>query len=417
MALIQDHGGGGVRRIAEAAGVTVVAGEGSCLIDDSGRRYLDLVSGYGVASLGHSHPKWVNAISEQASRLVVSPFHTPSFSEYLEHLGGILPGELTRTALFSGGAEAVETAVRMAQRATGRTDVLSFATAFHGKTTGVRFAGGAHDEERVGLGLDWFRDAEYPACRAHSATTYEFCEESAGPLCDRLAERSDLADVGAVVVEPILGTAGNVPPCGRFLAELRAVCDKRGWLLVFDESQTGFGRTGRMFASDLFGVVPDILVTCKGMGGGFPLGGVAASPELWAAASLDQPSATSTSFGGNPLACAAGTAVLNVLAEPSFLPGARRVATLLAEGLDELAAASPYMRWSRGVGMMLGFDLVDPRTGALADSDLCRSIFRRCLDGGMLLAADVPRVRLSPPLTLSEAEARQALAILSEVLT
>ncbi|HET7486052.1 MAG TPA: aspartate aminotransferase family protein [Solirubrobacterales bacterium] len=399
------------------AEVAIVEGRGSYLIDDRQRRYLDFVSGYGVSALGHANPHWVEVVTRQAARLCVSPFHSPVRASYLERLGEVLPPELGRTSLFSGGAEAVEAAVRLAQQATGRDGVLAFRSAFHGKTAGVRFAGASAEEQRTGLAPSWLHHAKFPACRSHSASRYEVCEESPGLSWARLGEGLDLAKVSCVIVEPVLGTAGNIPPQRRFFSELRAACDDRGWLLIFDESQTGFGRTGSMFASDLFGVVPDIMVTCKGMGGGFPLSGVAASPDLWSAGSLDRPSATSTSFGGNPLACAAGGAVLDVLAQPSFLGDMRRVAFLLAAGLDELAATSPYASWSRGVGMMLGFDLVDPQTGDLADRSFCGQVFRRCRDMGLLLAADVPRVRLSPPLTLSEEEARQALAILKEALS
>jgi len=398
------------------ADLTIVEGRGSYLIDDRRRRYLDFVSGYGVAALGHGHPHWANAVAEQARNLCVSPFHNPVREEYLMRLAEVLPPGLTRTALFSGGAEAVEAALRLTQRATGRNAVLAFDSAFHGKTVGVRFAGGDHKEERSGVGVSWLRHAPYPACRSHSASHYDECRESPERLLRELVRRRDLADVGSVIVEPVLGTAGNIPPQRHFLSGLRSVCDERGWLLVFDESQTGFGRTGPMFASDLFGVVPDVLVAGKGMGAGFPIGGVAASSELWASAALDRPSATSSSFGGNPLACAAGIAVLDVLAQPSFGSDATRVGSILAAGLDQLAAVSPHVGWSRGVGMMLGFDLVDPQTGEPAGRERCRSIFRRCRDSGLLLAADVPQVRLSPPLNLSDEEAGRALEILFEVL-
>ncbi len=414
--LASRYAGGGVRRIAAKAGLSIVEGEGSYLIDDRRHRYLDFVSGYGVAALGHGHPRWVDAVTEQARSLCVSPFHNPARADYLTRLAAVLPSGLTHTALFSGGAEAVEAALRMTQRATGRDGVLAFNSAFHGKTVGVRFAGGAYEEERASLDVNWLRHAVYPACRSHSASHYDDCQEVPSDLLQELAKRPDLAGIGSVIVEPVLGTAGNIPPQRHFLSRLRALCDDRGWLLVFDESQTGFGRTGPMFASDRFGVIPDVLVMGKGMGGGFPIGGVAASPELWAAASLDRPSATSSSFGANPLACAAGGAVLDVLTRPSFGSDARRVGALLADGLDELAAVSSYVSWSRGMGMMLGFDIVDPHTDRPADRELCGSLFRRCRDSGLLLAADVPRVRLSPPLTLSDEEAEQALEILFEVL-
>ncbi|HEU4737681.1 MAG TPA: aspartate aminotransferase family protein [Solirubrobacterales bacterium] len=398
---IHRHAGGGIRRIAEAAGLTIVEGDGSYLIDDRGRRYLDFVSGYGVAALGHRHPHWVEAVTAQANTLSTSPFHNDALGTYLERLAAVLPPVPNRTALFSGGAEAVEASLRLTQLASGRAGVLAFDSAFHGKTAGVRFAGGRCENERRYLGLaSWVYSAEL------------------GPSLSRcLADRDDLDEIGTVIVEPVLGTAGNIPLREGLLAELRSICDARGWLLVFDESQTGFGRTGWHFAADRFGVTPDVLVMGKAMGGGFPLSGVAAPAELWSAGGLDQPSATSSSYGSNPLACAAGTAVLDVLAAPDFLAGVRNVSGLLAEGLMRLADESPYLSWPRGVGMMLGFDLVDPEGGGPAGPALCSQVFQGCRDRGLLLAADIPRVRLNPPLILSRGEAEQALGIIGEVLT
>ncbi len=399
--LIQRHAGGGIRRIAEAAGVTIIEGDGSYLIDDRGHRYLDFVSGYGVAALGHRHPHWVEMVTAQANTLTTSPFHNDALATYLERLAAVLPPTLDRTALFSGGAEAVEASLRLTQLASGKAGVFAFDSAFHGKTAGVRFAGGRCEDERRYLGLEpWVHRVELaPSLSGHLDS------------CD------DLDEIGTVIVEPVLGTAGNIPLREGLLSELRLICDARGWLLVFDESQTGFGRTGWTFAADRFGVTPNVLVMGKAMGGGFPLSGVAASGDLWSTASLDRPSATSSSYGANPLACAAGTAVLDVLAGPEFLAGVRGVSGLLAEGLVGLAGESPYLSWPRGVGMMLGFDLVDPEDGGPAGPELCSRVFQECRDLGLLLAADVPRVRLNPPLTLSREDAERALGVMGEVLT
>jgi 4-aminobutyrate aminotransferase-like enzyme len=219
-----------------------------------------------------------------------------------------------------------------------------------------------------------------------------------------------------VIVEPVLGTAGNRPPQRRFLAGLRAVCDDRGWLLIVDESITGFGRLGRTFAVDWFDVRPDILVLGKAMGGGYPLSGVAAPSSLWDASLFAQPSATSSSYGANPLACAAGIAVLDVLEAPGFDDQVKRTASRLAEGIVGLEAASPFVARNRGLGMMLGFDLVDPATGELAGSDLCLRLFHRCLDAGILIVGDVPEVRLNPPLILTEQGADEAITALRDAL-
>ena len=414
--LIHRYAGGGFRRIAESAGLTITSGKGSFLIDSDGRRYLDVTTAYGVAGIGHSHPRWVAAVREQAGLLAATPFHTPLLGDYLEALAGQLAPSLQRLALFSGGTEAAEVAIRIAQRATGRQGVLSFTNAFHGKTAGVRFTGGAHDAERQALSTSDRPHAAFPACESHSATTYPACDDSAAGLCAELATSSGLEDVAAVLVEPVLGTAGNVPPAPDFIGELRRLCDRRGWLLIADESITGFGRTGPMFAYQRFSSTPDILVLGKAIGGGFPLSAVATSADLWAASGMDQPSTTSSSYGGNPLACAAGLAVLDILTEPGFCDHADQVTAQLAAGVDALAVRSPAISRPRGVGFMLGFDLVDPATGDLASLAACAKVFRACLDGGLLLPADVPRVRLNPPMTLTLPETDLLFDILGEVL-
>jgi 4-aminobutyrate aminotransferase-like enzyme len=310
----------------------------------------------------------------------------------------------------------VEVAVRLAQTATGRAGVATFRDSFHGKTAALRYSGRPDSAEAAALGVPWQRSAPFPSCDEHSPTTYGRCDESARATLDGL-RANGLDDVGAIVVEPILGTAGNVVPKRPFLRELRELCDEHGLLLVLDESITGFGRTGELFACQYFGVEPDILVLGKGLGGGFPLSAVCACDGLWNSSALSGPSAPSTSYGGNPLACAAGLATLEIVTSEELRSGVRSVSAFAAGRLEELAAASPCVVRPRGVGLMLGFDLVDPTTGELAELGFCGEVFRDCRDRGLLLAADVPRVRLSPPLTLTRDEAREAFDVLFEVLT
>jgi len=414
---VRRHGGGGPRRIAESAGLVVTHGQGPYLITDSGRRLLDFATAMGVAAIGHANPVWSEAVGRQAQRLAACVLHTPEHADYLERLAAVLPFGADRVALYSGGAEAVEVAVRLAQSVTGRRDLISFSDGFHGKTTGVRFSGGRFPEERVNLGVDWVHTLPYPRCDQHDSLSYPSCEEEGAAAIAALELcAADLDDVAAVIVEPVLGTAGNRPPQRRFLAGLRAVCDDRGWLLIVDESITGFGRLGRTFAVDWFDVRPDILVLGKAMGGGYPLSGVAAPSSLWDASLFAQLSATSSSYGANPLACAAGIAVLDVLEAPGFDDQVKRTARRLAEGIVALEAASPFVARNRGLGMMLGFDLVDPATGELAGSDLCLRLFRRCLDAGILIVGDVPEVRLNPPLILTEQGADEAITALRDAL-
>jgi 4-aminobutyrate aminotransferase-like enzyme len=415
--VIRRLGGGGPRRIADNAGLVITHGEGAHLVDTEGRRYLDFATAMGVAAIGHGHPRWAAAIAEQAARLAACVLHTPEHARYLEALAGVLPPGLERTALYSGGTEAVEVAVRLAQSVTGRRHLVSFTTGFHGKSAGVRFTGRRHADERSWLGLDWVHDVRYPVCAGHDAVSYPACAgDGAAALreLDGYAARLD-GGVAGVIVEPVLGTAGNLPPEQRFLHELRTLCSRRGWLLILDESITGFGRLGRVFAADWYGVVPDILILGKAIGGGYPMSGVAAGDGLWDHSLFAEPSATSSSYGANPVACAAGLAVLDILAEDGFLENVREVGRRLATGLRRIEAESPYVAATRGVGMMLGFDLVDPDTGELAGPQLSQRLFHACLDEG-LLVAQVPRVRLNPPLTLRPAEADAALEALAAAL-
>jgi 4-aminobutyrate aminotransferase/4-aminobutyrate aminotransferase/(S)-3-amino-2-methylpropionate transaminase len=395
--------------------VVIERGEGAYVYGD-GVRLLDAVSGYGVASLGHCHPHWVEAVTAQAGRLAVTSLYTDEMGGYLGALAGVLPASLGGIALSSTGVEAVEMAMRLAQTERGRAGILSFHDGFHGKTSAVRYTRNPASAEAAMLAPHWMRSAPFPACRKHDALDYTECEESVEEEIAAIAARDDLGEVAAVLVEPVLGTAGNIPPKRSLLAALRALCDERDWLLIYDESITGFGRTGELFAFDTFGIEPDVLVLSKGLGGGFPLSAVCAAPALWEGSALSAPSATSSSYGGNPIACAAGMATLEIVTGAGFVEGVRETSLRAARRLRQLAVSSPRVARPRGVGLMLGFDLVDPETGELADASTCEDAFRACRDRGILVAANVPRVRLSPPLTVTAAEVDFLFAVLEEVL-
>jgi 4-aminobutyrate aminotransferase-like enzyme len=413
---IAAHAGGGPRPLAQAADVVVARAEGCYVYAESGARLLDAVSGYGVASLGHSDPRWVEAVIAQARRLAVAPVHTAQLADYLSALAQVLPASMCQIALSSTGAEAVEMAVRLTQTSRGRTGVLTFHNSFHGKTAAVRYARDIGTPEARSLAPTWLHSAAFSACSDHDAADYADCGESPDDDIAELNRRSDLGDIAAVLVEPVLGTAGNIPPKRPFLRALRQLTRERDWLLIYDESITGFGRTGQLFAFDTFGAEPDILVLGKGLGGGFPLSAVCAAPELWADSALSAPSGTSSSYGANPLACAAGAVTLEIVSEPSFLEQVRVVSARSALRLRELAEEAPCVARPRGVGLMLGFDVIDPTSGKLATAEHCRDVVRACREHGVLVAAHVPRVRLSPPLTITAREAELLFDVLHEVL-
>jgi 4-aminobutyrate aminotransferase-like enzyme len=395
--------------------VVIERGEGSYLYG-GGARLLDAVSGYGVASLGHCHPHWVEAVTAQAGRLAVTSLYTEEMGRYLSALAGVLPASLGGIALSSTGVEAVEMAMRLAQTERGRPGILSFHDGFHGKSSAVRYTRNPRSSEAAMLAPDWMRSAPFPACLEHDALEYGRCEESVQEEIAAIASRDDLDEVAAVLVEPVLGTAGNIPPKRGFLAALRALCEERDWLLIYDESITGFGRTGELFAFNTFGIEPDVLILSKGLGGGFPLSAVCAPPALWEESALSTPSSTSSSYGGNPIACAAGIATLEIVTGAGFIETVQETSLRAAHRLRQLASSSPRVARPRGVGLMLGFDLVDAETGEFAATSACDDIFRACRDRGVLVAANVPRVRLSPPLTVTAAELDFLFAVLEEVL-
>lgn len=414
LAAIAGVGGGGKRPMADLAGVVLGSGRGSFVYDSAGKPYLDAVAGYGVASIGHSHPAWVDAVVEQAQRLAGTPLYTEELGLYLEALADLLPPSLGQVALFSTGAEAVETAVRLAQTASGKPEVLTFRDGFHGKTAAIRYTRRPETPEARIIAPSWMRSAEYPVCH-HDPVDYPDCEDVGTDLLRAIASRTDLDEVGSILVEPVLGTAGNIPPKRGFLRGLRQLCQERNWLLVYDESITGLGRTGRMFAFEYFDARPDVMVLSKGLGGGLPFSAVCAAKETWDASALASPSSTSSTFGGNPLACAAGLATLRILTSAGFLEGVRESAQRLATGLRELSGASEAVAWPRGVGMMLGFDHLDPATDSFAGETLCADRFQACRDRGLLIAAHSPRVRINPPLILTLGEADQLVETLFEV--
>lgn len=405
----------GQRSLSRLARFTAHTGRGVRIADGEGREFLDAVGGYGVASLGHSHPDWVRAVVDQAQRLAVSPVDSDQGVAYVDALADALPGAMV-PALFSTGAEAVENAVRLVQTATGRPGILTFAKGFHGKTSALRYTADPSTPEARSIAPGWMASVAFPECQRHSVSDYSHCDESAADLLDGVRGRSDLDQVGAVLVEPILGTAGNLMPRGRFHAELRRLCDERGWLLIYDESITGFGRTGRMFACEWFGVTPDVLVLSKGIGGGFPLSAVCASDDLWARSALSAPSGTSSSYGGNPLACAAGLATLEIIGAEGFLDRVGATAERAQTRLELLATRSDQVGYPRGLGLLLGFDLIDPQTGALAEASICAAAVRGCRELGVLAAVHVPRVRLSPPLTITPEEVDVLFDVFEEVL-
>ena len=420
-ALFQEEQGyiaPGLQAIALYAQIAIESGTGAVLRDADGREYLDLVAGVGVASLGYGHPEWAKAVGEQAAKTAVGSFTTARRLSFLKTLSTVTPEGLTRCQLYSSGAEAVEAALRLAKSKTGKFEVVGFWGGFHGKTLGVMGLLNDGFKNSYGAMAPGLHLSPYPdsrKCPFGTAGPHD-CGAHALSFLREKIKRETTGAVAAILLEPVQGTNGNVIPPAGFFRGVRDLARELGALFISDEMITGFGRTGKMFGCDHEGVVPDILTIGKGCGGGFPVSGVVTSDETASSPPWSNPSGSSSSYGGNPLASAACDATLSILLRDKLVENAALVGAAMLARLERMKAEVPLIGAVRGRGLMLGVDLVDPETGAPLDKAVCREIFEEGLKRGVLTMAYNPSLRINPPLVISEAEALKGLELLAESL-
>ncbi len=368
VALEDRHGSG----VYPKQPIVLVRGEGARVWDVEGREYIDCTSGHGVAVLGHAHPALVRAVAGQAERLMTCPngFYNDQRARLLAELVRIAPPGLNRAFLCNSGAEAVEGALKFARLATGRTKVVAAMRGFHGRTFGA-------------LSATWrkeYRKPFEPLVPGFTFVPYNRLESMEEAVDEQTA---------AVILEVVQGEGGVVPGDPAYLQGVQSICRERGALFIVDEVQTGFGRTGRMFACQHYGLEPDLMCVAKGIAGGVPMGAVLMGDRV---GTLPKKVHGST-FGGNPLACAAALAVIHTL-ETEDLPGrAARLGRRLMDGLR--AIPSPLIRQVRGLGLMVGVELrvrVGPLLAALAQV------------GVLALTAGPTVMRFLPPLVITEEE-------------
>jgi 4-aminobutyrate aminotransferase-like enzyme len=407
----------GTQSVALFSRLSFDRGEGAVLWDVDGNRYVDLLAGVGVASLGYAHPKYVKAIQDQVARIHVGSFASASRAELVKLLAEVTPGDLNRTQLYSSGAEAVESAIRLARSVTGKREVIGFWGGFHGKTGGVLPLLGGNFKHGLGPFMPGTYSTPYAHC-SRCALGLEFgnCAWRCVDFLEQKIALETANDVAAILVEPIQGTAGNVVPPAGYLSRLRAVADRIGAVLIADEMITGFGRTGKMFAVEHDGVVPDILTVGKGFGGGFPMSGVIAREAVAFAKPWANPSGSSSSYGGNPLASAAALASVRIIREEGLVEHSRVLGERMLDVMRRWEREIPIVHDVRGRGLLLGMDLVKPGTTELLDKKATRAIFDACLARGVVAMIYNPEVRINPPLVLTEEQALEALAAVEEVL-
>lgn len=369
-------------------GIEAVRAEGIYIYSPEGKKYIDLISGVSVSNVGHNNRKVVDAVCSQANDYL----HLMVYGEviqspqvrYAVRLAEVMPEGLDSVYFVNSGSEAVEAALKLAKRYTGRTRLISCVNAYHGSTHGALSM----------MGNEMFKNSFRPLLPDVFHIRY-----------NNLKDLSMITEeTAAVIMEPVQGEAGFILPEEGYLDAVRKRCDETGTLLIFDEIQTGFGRTGAMFASQLSGVRPDIMVMAKAMGGGMPLGGVASSREIMSAFKTNPVLGHITTFGGHPVCCAAGLAALDYITENKLTEDVKRKSDLFAE----LLSSNKKIKEIRRTGLLIALEF--------SDKDLCGRVCKACVDNGILTESFLFRessMRIAPPLVITDEEIREACELIN----
>ncbi|HZZ83783.1 MAG TPA: aspartate aminotransferase family protein [Anaeromyxobacteraceae bacterium] len=413
----QRHLSPGLQGFALWAGVAMAKGAGSTLTDVDGNVYVDLIGGIGVNALGHCHPKYVAALSRQAETLTVGSFTSEPRAKLVNEVCAMAPPGLDRLQLYSGGAEAVESALRLARQHTGRPEVVSFWGGFHGKTAGAAALLGT--PARAGLGPLPASATQIPFADCYRCP-FQLERASCGLACAEFARKAIKAQpagpVAAVIMEPMQGTAGNVIPPPEFTAAVAEAAHEVGALFIADEMICGFGRTGKPWGVSHSGARPDIVTLGKGFGSGFPVAGVLTTSAISQAKPWSNPSGASSSYGGNPFAAAAALASVSTIREEKLWENAERVGAELVAEFGRMQERHPFIGKVEGAGLFIGVELVkDRKSKEPLDGKLMQQVYRDCVRKGLLAMSYSPHLRLQPALTIDAATALEGLAVLDEV--
>jgi 4-aminobutyrate aminotransferase len=400
--------------------LVITHAEGAMIYDSSGQAYLDFTSGIGVTNTGHCHPKVVEAIREQAGRLLHGQvniiYHAPLL-ELVKELRTVVPSALDTFFFSNSGAEAVEASVKLARQATGKPNIIVFQGSFHGRTVGTMSLTTSKTIYRARYGplMAGVFVAPYPYSYYYGWSdddTTDFCLRELRHL---LATQTSPAETAAVLIEPVLGEGGYVVPPTRFMRGLRELCDEYGLLLIADEIQSGFGRTGRFFAVEHFAVVPDILIMAKGLASGLPLSGIAARGE-WM--SRWEPGSHGGTYGGNAVACAAAVATIRVLRDEGLVENAARMGEHLMERLRAVQREHPAIGDVRGLGLMVAVEFNVPDASDHGKG-LVSAVQKACLDEKLILlncGAYSHIIRWIPPLVATRDQIDHAVDVFARAL-
>ena len=367
--------------------VVITRGKGAIVWDINGKEYIDCAGSYGVCIVGHCHPKIVEAVKKQAEKLISchSSLYNDARSEFLQKIIKITPKGLNKVFLANSGAEAVESAIKLARKFSGKPEIIAMMGAFHGKTMGA-------------LSATWdkkYREPFLPLVPEFKHVPSDNLERVREAVTEKTA---------AIIAEPIRGESGIRVPSDDFLPGLREICDEKGVLLILDEVQTGFGRTGKIFACEHWNIVPDILCVAKSVAGGLPLGVTIAKEDVMSSLKLGE---HTTTFGGNPLVCAAACAAIDVLIEEKLAERAATLGAYFKEKLVDLQVKHKVVREVRGLGLMLGMEL---------RFDVLNIILKAMDKSVLILDAGRNVLRFLPPLVIEKEQIDKVVAILDTIL-
>ena len=408
------------RRNAVARGVNTTVpvfvdyAQGALVTDVDGNRYIDLAGGIGSLNVGHSPHSVVEAMKSQLERYIQPVFHVNFYESYIElaeKLNELVPGDFQKkTLFFNSGAEAIENAIKIARRYTGRRAVITFERGFHGRTLLGMSLTGKVKKFKSGFGpmVPETYKLPYPYLFRNPLN-----QESLYTAFDNLFQyQVDPMDVAAVVLEPVQGEAGIIVPTAGFISSVRQICDKYGILLIADEVQTGFGRTGKWFAMEHFGVVADLTTMSKSIAAGIPLSAVTGRADVMDA---PEPKELGTTLGGNPLACVAGLKVIEMIEQLGLLDRA----ITIGEQIRSKFSSSRHLGEVRGLGAMNGLEFVKDTTGKVPDANFARMVVQGCYERGVLtlMGGEGNIIRLLPPPVIEDKQLQQALDVVASVIS
>jgi 4-aminobutyrate aminotransferase len=393
--------------------------EGSYIYATDGRRYLDFTCGIGVTNTGHCHPKVVEAIREQAGLIIHAQanilIHQPML-QLIEEVRKVVPPSIDGFFFSNSGAEAIEGAVKLARAATGKQNVIVFSGSFHGRTVGTMALTTSKTIYRAGYGPlpSGVFVAPFPYAFHLGLTEEQASQYALAALEELLLSQTAPKETAAILIEPVLGEGGYVVPSASFMKGLREIANKNGILLIFDEIQSGFGRTGKWFAQEHFGVVPDIMTVAKGIASGLPISGVFSRLDLMKKWEVGSHGGT---YGGNAIACAAGVATIRAMRDEKMIENAAGRGVQLMTGLRKFQEEYPPIGDVRGLGLMIGTEFVDKK--GKPDKTMAKAVIHAAEELGLLLltcGTHDNTIRWIPPLNVTETQINDGLKAFGQVL-